>query len=67
MIKYTKKTMLMYTKTINDMVKRLKVVAKCCLNWIFFMVPSIVVLGTQTHQHEIFKTYYQKYCSKNNG
>ena len=39
---------LWYTKTIIVLVKRLKVVAKCCLNWIFFVAPFVVVLGTQT-------------------
>ena len=29
------------------MVDTIKIVANCCLNWIFFMAPSIVVLGTQ--------------------
>ena len=29
------------------MVKHLKIVAKCCLNWNFFTMPSIVVLYTQ--------------------
>ena len=36
-----------YTKTLIFIVKCLKVVATCCLKWGFFMVPSIVVLGTQ--------------------
>ena len=30
------KTLLQYDKTINFLVKRFKVVAKCCLNWIDF-------------------------------
>ena len=46
MVKYTEKV-LRYTKTIIFLVKRLKVVAKCGLDWNFFMPPSIVVLGTQ--------------------
>ena len=35
MVKWAKK-MLWYTKTINVLVKGLKVVVKCCLNWISF-------------------------------
>ena len=45
MVKYTEKV-LMYARIIIFWVKRVKVVAKCCLNWIFFLVPSIVVLRT---------------------
>ena len=46
-IKYTQKV-LWYTKTIKFIVKRLKVVAKYCLNWILLsMATSIVVLDAQ--------------------
>ena len=41
------KKMLRYTKTIICLVKHLKVVAKCCLNWTLFKMPSIIVLGAQ--------------------
>ena len=46
-VKYKENKMLWYTKTIIFLVNRLKVVTKCYLNWDFFMVFSIVVLGTQ--------------------
>ena len=45
-VKYMEK-MLRYTKIIMFLVKRLKVVAKCYLNWIFFMPPSLFMLSTQ--------------------
>ena len=46
MVKYTGEV-LWYTKIINYLVKRLKY-KQSCLNWnCYFMVPSIVVLGTQ--------------------
>ena len=48
MVKWTK-TMLMYPKPVNVLVKGLKVVAKCCVFWILFMMTSIVVLNTQMY------------------
>ena len=41
--------MLRYTKTTIFLVKGLKVVPKCCLNWTLncFMMTSIVVVNTQ--------------------
>ena len=45
-VKYKGK-ILRYTKTIIFLVKCLKVIAMCCLNWFFFITPYIVVLSTQ--------------------
>ena len=45
-VKYTEK-MLRYIKNIFFVVKHLIEITKCCLNWIFFMTPFIVALGTQ--------------------
>ena len=42
-----------------------KLVAKCYLNWIIFMPPSIVALGT--HEYNIKITSHYKYCSKGYG
>ena len=59
MVKYMEK-MLWYTKTIIFLVKRLKVVAKCCLNWIFFhgALYCCVRYSNIEYQDEIFKTYH---------
>ena len=46
MVKWIKKV-LRYIKTINNLVKGLKVIAKRYLHWIFFVMTSIVVLNTQ--------------------
>ena len=47
MVKWTKKT-LRNTKTMMFLVKNLKLVAKCCLNWGFFSILIyVVVLYTQ--------------------
>ena len=46
MVKWTTKV-LWYTKTIIDVVKGLKVVAKCCVSWIFIHDDLYVVLNTQ--------------------
>ena len=40
-VKYTQQ-MLRYTKTIIFWVKRLTIVAKCWLNWIFIMQPLLL-------------------------
>ena len=48
MVEWTK-TMLMYPKPVNVLVKGLKVVAKCCVFWILFMMTSIVVLNIQMY------------------
>ena len=40
-------SMVKWTKIVYTKAKGLKVVAKCCLNWIFFMMISIVVSNTQ--------------------
>ena len=46
--KVYKKKVLWYTKTIRFFIKRLKIVAKCCLNWILLsMATSIIVLDAQ--------------------
>ena len=45
-VRYTGKV-LRYTKTIHFWVKCLKIGETCFLYWNFFMVPFIVVLGTQ--------------------
>ena len=47
MVTWTKKV-LRYTKIIRALIKGLKVVGKCCLNWgFFFIMTSIVVLDAQ--------------------
>ena len=46
MVKYTERVF-QYTKSIIVLVKRVKAIAKCGLDWIFFMPTSIIVLGTQ--------------------
>lgn len=46
LVKRTKK-MLKYVKMIIILVKRLKVVLKCCSHWMFFIATSTVVLNTQ--------------------
>ena len=54
MVKWIK-IMLRYTKIMIVLVKGLKVVAKCCLSWVFFILISNVVLNTQMQNIE-FKT-----------
>jgi hypothetical protein len=48
---------LQYTKTIMFLVKRLKVVAKCYLNWIFFhaTLSFCVKYSNTKHLYEIFE------------
>ena len=46
MVKWTKRV-LRYANTIILLVKGLKVVAKHCLNWFFFMMTFVVVFNTQ--------------------
>ena len=48
------------TKTIIFLVKRLKVIAKCCLNWIFFhdTLYCCVTYSIMQYQDDIFKTYH---------
>ena len=52
--------MLRYTKTIDFWVKGLKVVVKCCLDWNFSMMTSIVGVKYShvEYQVQIFKTYH---------
>ena len=59
MVKWTKKV-LWYIKTIISLVKGLKVVAKCCLNWIFFNddLFCYVKCSNVEYQVEIFNTYH---------
>ena len=47
-VKWTKKVF-WYIISISFLVKRLKVVVECCINWIIFMATSIVVLNTQVY------------------
>ena len=58
MVKYTKK-MFRYTK-IKILVKCLKIIELCCLNWVF--LHSAVYCGVRysniEHQDEIYKTYH---------
>jgi hypothetical protein len=44
---------LWYIKTIIFVVKRLKVIAKCCLNWI---LKKIIRYSNIEYQDKIFKT-----------
>ena len=59
MIKWTKKV-LRYTKTIIFGIKSLKVVAKCCFNWISYHddLCCCVEYSTVEYQVEIFNTYH---------
>jgi hypothetical protein len=57
-VKYTEKGF-WCIQIIIVLVKRLKVVAKCCLNWIFFhgALYCCVRYSTIEYQHKIFKIY----------
>ena len=69
MVKYTE-NVLMYTNTIIFLVKRLTIIAKCCLNWIFIFHDALYYCARYVnieYQNDIFKTYHQKYRSKGNG
>jgi hypothetical protein len=59
MEKWTKKV-LRYTKTIITLVKGLRVVAKCCLNWISFHddLCCCVEYSNLENQVGIFNTYH---------
>ena len=66
--KYIEKV-LQYAKIINVLVKRPKVIAKYCLNWIYFFHGALYCCVRYSHieyQDEIFKTYHKKYYSKGN-
>ena len=56
-VKWTKKV-LRYTKTVNVLVKGLKVVAKRCFNWIYFHddLCCCVEYSKVEHQVENFNT-----------
>ena len=58
--------MLRYTKTIIFLVNGLKVVAKCCLNWISSHDGLFcrVEYSNIENQVEIFKTYHEKVMIK---
>ena len=61
MVKWTKKVF-QYTTTIIVLVKDLKVVATCCLNWISFHddLYRCVEYSNVENQVEIFNTRHQK-------
>ena len=52
MAKSSTEKVLRYIKTIIFLVKRLKVIAKCCLYWIFF---HLIRYSNIEYQDKIFK------------
>ena len=58
-----------FTKILIILVKRPRVVAKCCLNWICFhsVLYCYVKYSNIDYQDEFFKKYHLKNYSKGNG
>ena len=64
-IKYTEKVLL-YTKSMMFLVKRLKAIAKCCSNWIFFndALNYYVRYSNIRYQDEILKIIIKSTAQK---
>jgi hypothetical protein len=67
MVKYIAKILWCSTTKIV-LVKLVKVLTKCCLNWVLFhgALYCCVRYSNIEYQDEFFKTNHKKYCSKGN-